>query len=142
MYNFNLSYIPVIINNEVVGYKTIYEEEKLLSKDESITLNFIFNKINNISLLINDKSEKLEDCSSIYKNDNNNLSLTITCSYHGKNEKEIKHYLENNINSFLNNNKNNYFNYLKEKYGINKNSNIISKIVLIKKEIDSGDYFE
>ena len=49
--NYKLSYIPFLEikdHLEIKGYKTIYDENKILSSKESISINFIKNNINNI----------------------------------------------------------------------------------------------
>lgn len=140
--NYKISYIPVIENNEIKGYKTIYDEEKILSKDESIIVNFILNKIDDVTLLINEENKKLESCETLYKNKDNKLILSITCNHQGKEKEDIINYLNNNINNFIKNNSLDYFYYLKEKYGIKGKLEIINDINIILTEMDSGDYFE
>ena len=141
--NYKLAYIPFITSNiEIKGYKTIYDENKKLSEDESIILNFILNKIDNVTLLINNKNEKLENCETIYKNNNNNLIISLTCNYQGNNKDEVLNYINNSFNNFIKNNSLNYFYYLKEKYAITGKLEIINDINIISTEIDSGDYFE
>ena len=140
--NYKLSYIPVIENNEIKGYKTIYDEEKILSKDESIIVNFILNKIDDVTLLINEENKKLENCETLYKNKDNKLILSITCNHQGKEKEDIINYLNNNINNFIKDNSLDYFYYLKEKYGIKGKLEIVNDINIILIEMDSGDYFE
>lgn len=143
--NFNLSYIPYIDSSkkEIIGYLQIYDNTKKLSKEESIALNFIFNNTKSITLLINNKTYKIENCNTTIT-PKGNLNINISCNYQGiKKEKEIiENYINNIIKLFIINNKNNYFNYLKEKYNINKDKEIIinTKISLIK--TNTGDSFE
>ncbi len=143
--NFNISYIPYIdlSSKEVKGYKSIYEVNKAMTKEESIAINFIFNNIKSITLLIDNKNYKLENCNTINEVKNNTISINVSCSNQGneENKKIVKNYLEEIINDYIKNNSKNYFNYLSNKYNVNSYKIKPSiKIEMIK--TDTGDYFE
>lgn len=142
--NYKLSYIPFfnIENKKFIGYKSVYEEENLLSKDQSIAINFILNNIRDITLLINEKDYKLEKCYTTTNNKNNKLLFNIKCNTSESNTQIIKDYLNNEINSFIKENNNSYFEHIKNKLGIKENSNIDFKINMIKTNIDPGDSIE
>lgn len=143
--NYNISYIPYIdlTNKEIKGYKSIYEVNKIMTKEESIAINFIFNKIDSIALLIDDKNYKLENCNTINDIKDNTIKINISCDIEGKEKDKsiVKDYLEEITNDYIKNNNKNYFNYLGNKFNI-KPTKIkpIIKIELIK--TDTGDYFE
>ena len=141
--NFNTSYIPYIdtSNNELLGNYQIYEEEILLSKEESIALNFITNSINKISLLIDKNIYNLEDCNTNIYPKNNYINIKITCNYKGeKDETIINNYIEKIIKDFINNSNQNYLNYIKEKYNIKDKLKINIKVNISK--YNTGDIFE
>jgi len=140
--NYKIAYIPFIANNEIQGYKTIYDEDKLLSENESIIVNFMLNEINNVTLLINNKSKKLENCETLYNNKENKLLIKLSCNYQGEEKEEIINYLSNSFNDFFKNNSLNYLYYLKEKYDIKGKLEIIYDININLIKIESGDYFE
>lgn len=143
--NFNISYIPYIDleSKEVKGYKSIYEVNKIMTKEESIAINFIFNNIKSITLLINNKNYKLENCNTINEVKNNTININISCSSQGneENEKIVKNYLQKILNDYIDNNSKNYFNYLGNKFNIN-NYKIKPSIKIEMIETDTGDYFE
>lgn len=143
--NFNISYIPYIdlTNKEVKGYKSIYEVNKLMTKEESIAINFIFNKIDSIALLIDNKNYKLENCNTINDVKDNTIKINISCNMEGeeKNKEIVKSYLEEITNDYINNNNKNYFNYLGNKFNV-KNYKIKPSIKIELIKTDTGDYFE
>lgn len=148
--NYELSYIPYLeINDhlEIKGYKTIYKENKILSDSESISINFIKNNINNVSLIINQDIYRLESCNTLTNVRDKQLNININCKYKGKNFEAtdvIKDYLNNSINNFINNNNDNYFKYIYYKFEgkkidkINHNLNIDIKYT----EDSGGEIFE
>ena len=142
--NYKISYIPFfnIETQKFTGYKSIYEEEKLLSKNQSILINFLFNNIRDITLLIEDNNYKLEKCYTTAKNKNNKLQFSIKCNTNEKNTEIIKKYLNNEINNLKKENNNYYFSYIKKKFGIKEKSDIDFKINIIKTNIDPGDSIE
>lgn len=143
--NFNISYIPYIdlTTKEVKGYKSIYEVNKLMTKEESIAINFIFNKIDSIALLIDNKNYKLENCNTINDVKDNTIKINISCNMEGeeKNKEIVKNYLEEITNDYINNNNKNYFNYLGNKFNV-KNYKIKPSIKIELIKTDTGDYFE
>lgn len=140
--NYQISYLPYLKENEIKGMISIYDENKLLSKDESIIINFILNKINNISLLIDSEDYKLSNCETSYSNTNNKLNMIISCNYEGNNKDKLEQYIIDNLNNFIRNNNINYFYYLKDKYGIKGNLSINKNIKLKEINTNTGDYFE
>lgn len=141
--NYKISYVPFIntSNKEIKGYKVIYDDNKLLNKNESVIVNFILNNIKSTSLLINNKSYKIENCntSNII---NNNLTIKIRC-YANKNDKNIvENYLKKEIDDFINNNNLNYFNYLKKKHNVKNSLEIKKNIKVYELNNDKGDHFE
>lgn len=143
--NFNISYIPYIdlTTKEVKGYKSIYEVNKLMTKEESIAINFIFNKIDSITLLIDNKNYKLENCNTINDVKDNTIKINISCNIQGeeKNKEIVKDYLEEITNDYINNNNKNYFNYLGNKFNV-KNYKIKPSVKIELIKTDTGDYFE
>ena len=145
--NYKISYIPYIENKnelEIKGYKAIYDENKLLTKEESIAVNLIQNNIKNLNLLLNQNNYKLENCNTII-NINNNININLSCDYLGnKKEKEkINNYIKNLIINYIENNNKNYFNYLIYKFNKNNNNKeYIVKIKLSQKEYSGGEIFD
>ena len=140
--NYNLSYIP-FIDNEIIGYIEIYENIKLLTKEESISINFIKSNIKSITITT-DKSYKLEDCNTTLIPKNDIINIKVSCNYKGtKEEKDsLKEYIERIINEFISNNDQNYLVYIKEKYNIKNELKVNVKVDLSLIKIDTGDYFE
>ncbi len=139
--NIKISYVPYIDNNyEIVGYKRINKNDKLLSKEESIIVNFIFNYIKSISILVNNKTYKLEDCETSYQA-KNKLTIKINCNSNSKDTYILRNYLSKLLNNYINNNKLYYIDYLKNKYGIS-NNDIDTLITINQIKIDKGEHFE
>lgn len=126
MLNYRLSYIPFLeINDhlEIKGYKTIYDENKILSSKESISINFIKNNINNISLIIEENNYNLESCNSLINSKDDKLNINISCKYKGEEIKDtqiIKEFIYNSINNFIKDNSDNYLKYIYYKFSGNK----------------------
>lgn len=143
--NYRLSYIPYIDSEhkEVLGLKSIFEENKLLDKDSSITVNFSYNLIDNITLLIDDKSYKLESCSSTNLIDENKITLKVSCNYKGSSEDKeiIKTYLSDAFYKHIKENSNNYFFYLQDKYGKKGHLELLYDLDISLMKESSGDYF-
>ncbi len=141
--NYKISYIPYfnLYDKKFIGYKSVYDENKLLSKDKSIALNFIMNKIENVTLLINNSNFKLENCNTSIKKNKNNIIFNIKCEYDGENVDVIEKYIDDSINKLIKENKNNYFEYISDKYGIKNNADTNIKIEIIKINRNSGDNF-
>lgn len=139
--NLNISYIPCIkINDkvEILGYRSIYEESKLLTIKESISYNFLINKIskcNFVDEVINIKIDSSNTKIAINQNKitiNINSILTnyankkdVTEFYNDTLLKYLEEFLEsNNLNYFYNLIKKYDYNYYKN----NKNIDIEFKI--------------
>ena len=125
-----ISYIPrITIEDEIFieGYQSIYDENKLLTINESIGYNFITNNINQAVFISNDIGFKLISSKTQTKVKDNKIILNISTNYqivtnnsNIKNDKEIEKIysskIESFINEFLSNNKYNYFYNLIRKY--------------------------
>lgn len=137
----NISYVPRINLEDKItidGYQSIYEENKLLSLDESIGYNFITNNINQSVFINNDIGYKTINSNTTIKIKDNKVTLNVSTNYQIvtnnssiKNDKEIKKNYNNKIKSFINkyinNNNHNYFYNLIKKYDYkyyNSNNNI------------------
>ncbi len=143
--NFNISYIPYIdlTAKEVKGYKSIYEVNKIMTKEESIAINFIFNQIDSITLLIDNKNYKLENCNTINEVKDDTIKINVSCDIQGEEKGKIivKNYLEEITNDYIKNNSKNYFNYLGNKFNV-KHYKIKPSIKIELIKTDTGDYFE
>ena len=148
--NFRISYIPYIETGDFVtikGYKTVYDENKLLNKEESIAVNLLKGKVKNFSVLIDKNTYHLEECNVINKVDGNFIGVDVSCNYHGDKEEDIpiiEKYLEKGMKSFIDNNNQNYLKYLIYKYE-NRQVDVINYKVNINinyKEKTGGDIFE
>ena len=145
--NFETSYIPYLELNdklEVKGYKEIYQNEKILSKEESISINIIRNFIDEFNIILNRDLYKLEECNTTNKVNNNNVSINFSCKVQAQNTEDLENYLNKEINDFIENNNKNYLSYLVYKFNGKELSNINYKIdiKLKKKESSGGEIFE
>ena len=126
--NCKISYVPFIETQNTInvkGYKTIYDENKILTNEESLAINIIKNNIKTFQITIDKNVYKLEQCYTINKVHNDNIEINFYCKYYGNNKSDknnIENYLTKIITSFTQNNKNNYFEYLLYKYGRNNNN--------------------
>lgn len=120
--NYENSYIPYLKNSdmlEIIGYINIYTSNEVLSNDESISLNFIMNNLDNFSLLIDNNIIYLEECNTVNNVDDKEIIINVSCKYNKKIEltsDRIKNYLSAIINNFIKNNDDKYFKYLYFKY--------------------------
>ena len=126
----NISYIPKIRLEDKItieGYQSIYDENRLLSTNESIGYNFIKNNITQAVFIDNDIGYKLTNANTNIKIEDNKIKLNISTNYqivtnnsNIKDKKEIEKIYNNKIKSFINafidNNKHNYFYNLIKKY--------------------------
>lgn len=136
--NLSISYIPTISISdkiEILGYRAVYSESKLLSIKESITYNFLTNKILKANLIdenLNLKIDKSVTTTSINKN-NIEININSTITDYSKNKNISKTYnnlIKSYILEFLKNNNTNYFTQLIKKYNYSyykKNKNIKPK---------------
>ena len=126
----NISYIPYIsIDDElnIKGYQSIYEENKLLSKEESIGYNFITNNITQTVLISNDIGFKLNRTSTIIKVDENKIKIDINNNYkivtnnsnitdNNKIKNIYNEEIKKCIDVYINNNNHKYFYNLIRKF--------------------------
>lgn len=130
----NISYIPIInIKDtfEIIGYHSIYLENKLLTKEESIAYNFLTNKIDKCNLITDKINIKIDNSITTYKINKNIIQINIFSRIDNIEDinikDEYKKILNTYINDFLRNNNTNYFYELIKKYNYNyykNNSNI------------------
>ena len=126
----NISYIPYIsIDDElnIKGYQSIYEENKLLSKEESIGYQFITNNITQTVLISNDIGFKLNRTSTIIKVDENKIKIDINNNYkivtnnsnitdNNKIKNIYNEEIKKCIDAYINNNNHKYFYNLIRKF--------------------------
>ena len=102
----DIAYIPVLDCSQlkIIGTHSLFSEYRFYDTDESMILNLLLNKTNNISFEIDKEKVKINDMHLKYQVNNNNLTfifnMIITSNI---NKNKIAQELENNINSFLNN---------------------------------------
>ena len=123
----NISYIPCIkITNkvEILGYYSIYNEQKLLSIRESISYNFLTNKISKCNFVDENLNIKIDSSNPKIAINKNKITINITSiltNYTNKKDitnfynKTLKEYLE----EYLSNNDLGYFYNLIKKYNYN-----------------------
>ncbi len=124
----NSSYIPTIkIDNdiEILGYRSIYNNEKLLTKEESKTFNFITNNIKESNISYKNTNIKVESNNTSISINKNVITINIFSTISGD-IKSIKNIyeliLKNNINNYIKNNDLTYFYNLVEKYNKTPNN--------------------
>lgn len=148
--NYENSYIPYLsVSNtlEVIGYINIYDSNKILSSDESISLNFIKDNLNNFSLFIDNEVIYLESCSTFNEIKNKEIIINISCKYEKNaffNSSRVQNHLTTIINNFISNNDDKYFKYLYYKYKNKYVSDLNYKINVNVLEIidNGGEFFE
>mgnify|MGYP004456508477 FL=1 len=125
--NINISYIPCIkITDkvEILGYYSIYNEQKLLSIRESISYNFLTNKISKCNFVDENLNIKIDSSNTKITINKNKITINITSiltNYTNKKDitnfynKTLKRYLE----EYLSNNDLGYFYNLIKKYNYN-----------------------
>lgn len=125
--NLKISYIPTIkIKDkiEILGYRSIYKNEKLLSLRESISYNFLTNKITKCNLVdenLNIKIDKSITSLEVIKN-KINITVNSTLTNYGKSknpEKEYNNILKGYLSEFLEGNDLSYFENIIKKYDYN-----------------------
>lgn len=120
--NYKLAYIPYLKNKEdleISGYKCIYEEDKVLTKEDSIAINLIKNYLKVFSVMIEKEVFKLEECNTLTLAYTGKFNIKLSCKYKGDSLDEsvkIENYLKTIINNFISENSDNYFEYLYYKY--------------------------
>ncbi len=124
------SYIPKIDDKDSIkidGYYSIYNENKLLTKDESIGYNFITDNIIKNEFEVNDINFKINYSKTNLKINKNKITINITTTYQImsnntiiKDDKKLdllfQEGVKKYINSYLALNNYNYFNNLLKKY--------------------------
>ena len=131
--NLDISYIPTISIKdkiEILGYRTVYSDEKLLSIKESITYNFLTNKILKANLIDQNLNIKIDKTLTSISVNNSTIEINInsTITNYSKDiniDKKYNKIIKEYILEFLNNNNTNYFKNLVKKYNYNyyKNNN-------------------
>jgi len=143
IFDFGISYVPFYKDGEFKSYYEIYDIKKKLRKDDSIIINFLENNIKSITLLINNNSFKLSNCSTLFNINDNSLLYNIKCEYEGSFSKTIiENYINEAFNKYINDNDIKYFNYLAFKYNIKKLDNINLTVNILSSKTNTGDYFE
>ena len=142
----NISYIPVLKDNkklELIGYKSIYEDNNKLTSKESLALNFIRNDINQTLITVDNTSYQVNTSNTTLSINKNNIDINIISELTLLDEKQnnnkdinnYKDYIKQIINEFLTSQNLNYFynkiykydyNYAKnhENYDINFTINV------------------
>ena len=126
----NISYIPVLRNHsqmEIIGYKTIYEHEKLLSSSESIALNFIRDNVQKALITLDDINYQINSSKTSIKIEENKININISSNLSILNKSDnteqilkiYKKELKAIIQNFINNNALNYFKNLIYKHSYN-----------------------
>lgn len=124
------SYIPKIDDKDSIkidGYYSIYNENKLLTKDESIGYNFITDNIIKNEFEVNDINFKINYSKTNLKINRNKININITTTYQImsnntkiKDDKELdllfQEGVKKYINSYLALDNYNYFSNLLKKY--------------------------
>lgn len=124
-----ISYVPrVKIEEDIIieGYQSIYEENKLLSKEESIGYNFITNKITESLFTEDNIGFKITNSRTDLKVNKNKITIKVTSTYQimsnssikdkEKTEKIYNQKIKEYLNAFLKNNPYHYFYQLIEKF--------------------------
>lgn len=139
----NMSYIPTIKvdnNIEITGYTSIYRENKKLSLRESISYNFLTNKLTKCNLVDENLNIKVDNSFTSYEIKNNNIKIIVNSiiTNYGKNIDIVNNYnntIKKYLYEYLENNNQNYFYELIKKYNYNfyknnKEQNIKYEIVV------------
>lgn len=141
--NINISYVPTIKideNIEILGYRSIYSENKLLSMRESISYNFLTNRISKCNLVDENLNIKIDQSITTMSINKNKIKITINSTLNNYTDrsditdfynKTLKTYLE----EFIENNDLEYLRDLIKKYNYNyyknhKDENIKFKVIV------------
>lgn len=152
----NIAYIPIIDNktNTLMGMHSLFSEFNFYDLTTSSFLNLLENKLENLTLTIDEDEVNCNNIEVKYLVDKNNLKININFSYNANvNKNKIISYLDSNINNFLSNdyNLNYFYDLIKKKdylyYKDNPKPNINFDITynLSKEEINNikdGDLIE
>lgn len=138
--NIGISYIPTIKIDkkvEILGYRSIYKEEKLLSKQDSLIYNYIKDKIVKCYIVDKNLNIKIEKNKTLIDINKNVITINIKSTindFEKTNKNNYKEVLEKYIISFLNTNDKSYFYNLIKKYNYNyykKNNEIDIKFKIV-----------
>ena len=126
---YDISFIPLLKNEEelfILGYKSIYNEDKKLSLDESKALNILKNNVKKTNIENNNNTYKVMIYNTTKDIKKNKIEISIISEISiikkEDNNNSIKEYeeeLKNLLNKFLENNNLNYFYNLIYKYDYN-----------------------
>jgi len=125
-----ISYIPRLTIKDTLlieGYQSIYDKNKLLTKEESIGYNFITNNIHQSTFTSNNIGFKLNSPNTSIKVDKNKIQINVNSTYQIVNnntninndkdlEKECNKAIKKYISAFLKDNNLNYFYNIIKKY--------------------------
>lgn len=125
--NLNISYIPCIkINDkvEILGYRSIYEESKLLTIKESISYNFLINKISKCNFVDEVINIKIDSSNTKIAINQNKITINISSILTNyANKKDVTEFYNDTLlkylEEFLESNNLNYFYNLIKKYDYN-----------------------
>lgn len=125
--NINTSYIPTISVNEkleILGYRTIYNNNKLLSIKESITYNFLTNNIIKANLIDQNLNIKIDKSITNISINKSSMKITVSSTLTDySNEKKIESkynkIVKEYILEYLDNNDLSHFYNLMKKYNYN-----------------------
>ena len=148
--NYDISYVPYLENNEkieIIGYKSIYSANKILSNLDSISINLIMNNIRNFSIVVDNITYNLEECNTINKFNSHGIDINVSCKCNIESNGsviKIKNHLNTIINNFISNNSNNYLKYLYYKYKNKKRDDLKYKVnvSIVELEDKGGISFE
>ena len=152
----NIAYIPIIDNktNTLMGMHSLFSEFNFYDLTNSSFLNLLENKLETLTLTIDEDEVNCNNTEVKYLVDKNNVKININFSYNANvNKNKIISYIDSNINNFLSNdyNLNYFYDLIKKKdylyYKDNPKPNIIFDITynLSKEEINNikdGDLIE
>lgn len=150
----DISYIPIIELKEepnILGYKTIYSDNKILSTNESLAYNFITNDITQATIISKKENInfKINESITNIKIDKNNITIEINSNItilsndtNITNESKIKKIYEKELQSlltnYIDNNEHSYFYNLVKKYDYNYYTNNPDKKLNFKFKISSS----
>ena len=146
--NSNTSFIPhfdTLNEIAITGYKKIIKNERILSKEESISKNIIYGDIKTFALNINDNIYKLEECKEKVKV-KYKVFIDVFCSYENSddNKNMLSNYVKNMLMNYIENVDNSYIKHLVYKYKNKKVNNFeyVISVNIDAKKIKGGDIFE
>lgn len=136
--NMGTSYIPYFYIDkdiDIIGYKKMFKDEKILTKEESISLNLITKRIENFSLEIDNNVYRFSNCKSKIKFKKDILNIDINCNSL-KNIDEL--YVKNMIINYIENTDKDLLKYLNYKYKNNYEYPKYYVYVTLNNDIEEG----